>query len=152
MNSTFLQYQNSKLASMVEYIKQYEPLNQLLFVNTTQDQPETTSINTVYSDYAVQEYTCGDSDREFIFAIKQTKTYDSDGTSDINEQMFNEVQEFMNWIDQQNILKNFPQFPENCTVYKIENLQNMPYIAGVDEQNTAVYMFQCRVLYSERRI
>ena len=78
----------------------------------------------MYSDYAVQEYTCGNSDREFIFAIKQMKVYDASGTSGINRQSIADVQAFMDWIDEQNANKNFPEFPENCTVYKIETCLN----------------------------
>lgn len=144
---------NNKLKNqaMINFIKKYPPLYETLYFNSTQNYPQTTSLNTVYSDYAVQEYTCGNSDREFIFAIKQMKNYDSSGTSDVNLQAINEVQDFMDWIDEQNELKNYPEFPENCYVYKIENLQNMPNLAGTDDQGLAEYMFQCKVCYTEER-
>lgn len=142
----------NKYDAMFEYLKQYPPLYNLLYFNKIQDMVDSTSVNTVYTDYAVQEYTCGNADREFVFAIKQMKTYDSSGTSGINRQSIAEVQDFMDWIDEQNAKKNFPKFPDNCTVYKIENLQNMPELAGTDDQGTAEYMFQCRVRYEERRI
>ena len=141
----------TKIEAMIEFLKQYPPLYDLLYVNTVIDTPSLTSLNTVYSDYAIQEYTCGNSEREFIFMIKQIKNYDSSGTSQTNESAFIEVQDFMNWIDEQNEKRNFPNFPENCTIYKIENLQNMPNLSGTSNQGTAEYMFQCRVLYEEVR-
>lgn len=141
----------TKYEALYEYLLQYPPLYEILYFNKTQDYPETTSVNTVYSDYAVQEYTCGNSDREFVFAIKQMKSYDGSGTSGINREAIASVQDFMDWIDEQNDKKNFPKFPENCYVYKIENLQNMPEIAGTDDQGLAEYMFQCRVCYTEER-
>lgn len=141
----------TKFEAVFEYLKKYPPLYDILYFNKTQEYAETTSVNTVYSDYAVQEYTCGNSDREFIFAIKQMKTYDASGTSGINRQSIADVQAFMDWIDEQNANKNFPEFPENCTVYKIENLQNMPELSGTNDQGNAEYMFQCRICYTERR-
>lgn len=141
----------TKFEALYEYLLQYPPLYQILYFNKTQDYPETTSVNTVYSDYAVQEYTCGNSDREFVFAIKQMKNYDSAGTSGINREAIASVQDFMDWIDEQNRKKNFPKFPENCYIYKIENLQNMPELTGTDDQGLAEYMFQCRVCYTEER-
>ena len=141
----------TKYEGLVTFLKQYPPLNEILYFNKTQEIADTSSVNTVYSDYAVQEYTCGNSDREFVFAIKQMKQYDSAGTSGINRQTMEEVQAFMDWIDEQNKKRNFPQFPDNCFVYKIENLQNMPEIAGTNDQGLAEYMFQCRVCYTEER-
>ena len=72
---------------------------------------------------------------------------DSAGTSDINaSQMFN-VDKFMAWIDEQNFKRNFPAF-EGAKVIRIENLQNQPNFAGVNEAgNVAKYMFQVRVKY-----
>lgn len=141
----------TKYEGLVTFLKQYPPLNEILYFNKTQEIADTSSVNTVYSDYAVQEYTCGNSDREFVFAIKQMKQYDSAGTSGINRKTMEEVQAFMDWIDEQNKKRNFPEFPDNCFVYKIENLQNMPEIAGTNDQGLAEYMFQCRVCYTEER-
>lgn len=141
----------TKYEGLVTFLKQYPLLNEILYFNKTQEIADTSSVNTVYSDYAVQEYTCGNSDREFVFAIKQMKQYDSAGTSGINRKTMEEVQAFMDWIDEQNKKRNFPEFPDNCFVYKIENLQNMPEIAGTSDQGLAEYMFQCRVCYTEER-
>ena len=141
----------TKYEGLVTFLKQQPPLNEILYFNKTQEIADTSSVNTVYSDYTVQEYTCGNSDREFVFAIKQMKQYDSSGTSGINRQTMEEVQAFMDWIDEQNKKRNFPEFPDNCFVYKIENLQNMPEIAGTNDQGLAEYMFQCRVCYTEER-
>ena len=103
----------TKYEGLVTFLKQYPPLNEILYFNKTQEIADTSSVNTVYSDYAVQEYTCGNSDREFVFAIKQMKQYDSAGTSGINRQTMEEVQAFMDWIDEQNKKRNFPEFPDN---------------------------------------
>ena len=58
----------------------------------------------------------------------------------------------MDWIDTQNKKKEFPDFGENCTIEKIENIQNMPNLAGVSEKESlARYMIQARILYTERK-
>ena len=69
------------------------------------------------------------------------------GTSDINALQMFDVDKFMFWIDEQNEKKNFPNFG-NTKIISIENLQNQPNFAGVNEAgNVAKYMFQVRVKY-----
>lgn len=59
----------------------------------------------------------------------------------------------MDWVDQKNRAKEYPDFPDTCEIQKIETLQNMPNLAGVNmEQTMARYMFQCRVTYFEREV
>ena len=66
--------------------------------------------------------------------------------NEVAEQM-QEAQKFMEWIDQQRKARNFPDF-EGCKVLSIENLQNMPNLAGVNAAgNVAKYICQCRVRY-----
>ena len=57
----------------------------------------------------------------------------------------------MDWLDEQNRQKIFPDFGEDCEVEKIENLQNMPNLAGINaEESLARYMLQGRILYREK--
>lgn len=70
-----------------------------------------------------------------------------EGTTQKNAEQAQTVQSFMDWIDEQNRARKFPFF-EGCDVLSIENLQNMPNLAGVNEAGTvAKYMFQVRVRY-----
>ena len=65
-------------------------------------------------------------------------------------QAMNLGQKFMEWVEKQNAIKNYPDF-EGCRVKKIENLQNMPNLATVDWENkVAQYQIPCRVLYFEK--
>lgn len=60
-------------------------------------------------------------------------------------------QEFMDWIEEQNRKKNYPDFGKQCQIKKIENLQNMPNLATVDWKNAlAQYQIPCRVVYFEK--
>ena len=86
------------------------------------------------------------ADKEYGFTILITWHYSSE-LDDLNLQAMNLGQLFMDWIDEQNRSRNFPKF-QGCKVLSIENLQNMPNLAGVNEAGTvARYMFQVRVRY-----
>ena len=90
------------------------------------------------------------ADKEYAFSIVLTWHYSTE-TDDLNMQAMNLAQNFMDWIEEQNRKRNFPDFGVKCQVKKIENLQNMPNLATVDWENmTAQYMIQCRVLYFEK--
>lgn len=133
--------------AMIEYIKQYPELSGFPFFNTSNEVAGNTSIQTTYGTTWIKKYTRGHGIKSYDFAVVYMGQQDSAGTSDINaSQMFN-VDKFMAWIDEQNFKRNFPAF-EGAKVISIENLQNQPNFAGVNEAgNVAKYMFQVRVKY-----
>ena len=54
------------------------------------------------------------------------------------------------WIEGQNQQKIYPDFGNNCRIEKIEVLQNMPNLAGINAKaGLAKYMIQGRVVYME---
>ena len=117
--------------------------------NFADDFPDSISFLTNYSGKVVKKYIRA-ADKEYGFTILITWHYSTE-TDDLNVQAMNFAQEFMDWIEEQNRTKNFPDFGEKCQVKKIENLQNMPNLATVDWENmTARYMIPCRVLYFEK--
>lgn len=121
----------------------------LVSFNFADDSPDSVSFLTNYSGKVVKSYLRA-ADKEYGFTIMITWHYSTE-TDDLNMQAMNFVQKFMDWIDEQNRKKNFPDFGDKCQVKKIENLQNMPNLAAVDWENmVAQYMIQCRVLYFEK--
>lgn len=107
------------------------------------------SIITRYSDKVVRSFINGDQEKEYGFAIVIVKQYSID-SDDLNIEAMNFAQAFMEWLDKQNKNKIFPDFGGNCRVEKIENLQNMPNLAGVNaKEGLARYMIQGRILYRE---
>lgn len=110
---------------------------------------ESVSFVTNYSDKIRKKYIRA-AEKEYGFSIIIQKTYSSD-SDDLNLEAMNFAQGFMDWIDDQNRKKNYPEFPENCKIKKMENLQNMPNLAGINyEEGLARYMVQCRLIYFEK--
>lgn len=121
----------------------------LISFNFANDSPDSVSFITNYSGKTVKKYVRA-ADKEYGFTILVTWHYSTE-TDDLNLQAMNFAQQFMDWIDEQNQKKNFPNFGPKCQVKKIENLQNIPNLADVDWENKrAQYMIQCRVLYFEK--
>lgn len=123
----------------------------MLNFNFSPESPESISLITNYSDKIRKRYITGDCEKEYGFSIIIVKPYSSD-QDDLNLEAMNFAQAFMDWLEVQNEEKNYPDFGENCTVEKIENLQNMPNLSGVNcEEGLARYMIQAKIIYKERK-
>ncbi len=124
----------------------------MLNFNFSPESPDAISIVTNYSDKVRKKYIRVGAEKEYGFAIVIIKAY-STATDDLNLEAMNFAQAFMDWLDQQNKKKNYPAFPENCQIKSMENLQNMPNLAGVNaKEGLARYMIQCRLIYFEREV
>ena len=98
-----------------------------------------------------RKYITGDVQKEYGFTIVIVKSYSS-FQDDLNLEAMNFAQAFMDWLEQQNEKKVFPDFGEACEIQKMENLQNMPNLSGVNQNGTmARYMIQSRIIYKERK-
>lgn len=129
--------------------KVVELVEKKLNFNFSPESPDSISIITRYSDKIVRSFITGDTEKEYGFSIIIVKQYSTD-TDDLNLEAMNFAQAFMDWLDEQNKNKIFPDFGKNCEVFKIENLQNMPNLAGINaEASLARYMIQGRILYRE---
>lgn len=139
---------DNKNIAMLEYLRQYPGLQSFLYFNSMVDQIGNTAVQTVYGEQWEKKYIHGHGVKQWDFAIVKIAPADT-GTSETNADETQAVQDFMDWIDAQEEAGNYPVF-EGCKVLSIENLQNMPNFAGIDNnEGTAKYMFQCRVRYYE---
>ena len=121
----------------------------VLGFNYSQEEPDAVAFVTNYSDKIRKKYIRA-AEKEYGFTIMITKPYSSNA-DDLNLEAMNFAQEFMDWLEEQNKKKNYPEFPENCQIKKMENLQNMPNLAGINyEEGLARYMVQCRLIYFEK--
>lgn len=139
---------DNKNLAMLEYLSAYPAIQSFLYFNSITNELGNTSVQTVYSEAWERRYMGGHGIKQYDFAIVYMAQQDP-GTSFNNAEEMQGVQEFMDWIDAQNKARNFPKF-EGTRVMSIENLQNMPNLAEVNEAgNVAKYMFQCRIRYYE---
>lgn len=123
----------------------------LLNFNFSPEAPDSISLITNYSDKVRKKYITGKVQKEYGFTIIIVKSYSSE-LDDLNLEAMNFAQAFMDWLDEQNDKREYPDLGENCTVEKIENLQNMPNLSGVNyEEGLARYMIQARIIYTERK-
>ena len=114
--------------------------------NFSPESPDKISLITNYSDKVIKNYITGDKQKEYGFSIIIMKPYSSD-EDDLNLEAMNFAQAFMDWLDEQNEKREYPDFREKCTIEKIEN---MPNLSGVNyEAGLARYMIQARIIYRE---
>ena len=114
----------------------------------------TEQIDFVMAEYGkeIKKYITGNVQKEYGFSIIIVKAYSSE-QDDLNLEAMNFAQAFMDWMDEQNEKKEYPDFGENCTVERMENLQNMPNLSGVNyEAGLARYMIQAKIIYTERKV
>lgn len=138
----------NKNEKMIEYISDYPELGAYLKFNTVDNSPGERSISTVYDDVWEVRHIRNHGIKRYDFAVVLIQNHDT-GTSSFNANEMFDAEKFMEWIDEQNKNKRFPDFGKDANIISIENLQNMPNLAGVDNSGTvAKYMFQCRVRYS----
>ena len=139
----------NKHEKMWEYLMQYPEMYQYLKFNTVDSVPGETSVSTSYSESWEKKYYRGHGIKRYDFAVILIRQFDT-GTSNVNIYEIFDVQKFMEWIEEQNRIRNFPDFGIDTEILSIENLQNMPNLAGIDNDAAAAkYMFQCRVRYYE---
>lgn len=142
----------TKHEAVKEYFEQkvIELVDKNIRFNFSPETKDNISIITRYSGKDIKKYINGDSKKEYGFAIIIVKQYSED-LDDLNMESMNFSQAFMDWMDQQNRNKIFPDFGSDCEVEKIENLQNMPNIAEINEKaGLARYVIQGRILYTEK--
>lgn len=136
-----------KNAAMLEYLRQYDGLQSFLYFNVVESDVGKVALQTVYGEAWEKKFVRGHGIKHWDFALVRIAPADT-GTSNTNANETQEMQKFMDWIDEQNKAQNFPKF-DGCKVLSIENLQNMPNFAGINtDEGTARYMVQCRVRYS----
>lgn len=118
-----------------------------LFFNFGKSENGNTVVDTIASEKVIKKYVGGSSMRAYDFAVIQYKPANVETPNNPeNAAVIFDVEAVMRWVETQNKQRNFPVFPDNCTIQRIENLANMPTVAGQDELG-AKYMFAVRITY-----
>lgn len=122
----------------------------VLNFNFSPESADSFSMVTNYSDKVVKEFINGNARKAYGFTIIIVKAY-STQMDDLNIECMNFVQEFMDWVEAENRAKNYPDFGSACEIERMEVLQNMPNLAGINtEAGLARYMVQCKITYLEK--
>lgn len=88
------------------------------------------AINKPYVDGSVlKRYTFTLFDFRSIAALAVPKNYDY--YSENIEEIF-DVQAIIDWITEQERIKNFPYFGDNCIVQKVQAISDNPNLSGID--------------------
>lgn len=118
---------------------------QLLF-NYSPDE-ESIAMITDYSDRVLNSFVTGRKRKAYGLTFIVIRAYSAD-QDDVNLEAMNFAQAFMDWIHERNAAGDFPDMGEGTTVERIEVLQNMPNLSGVNvQEGLARYMVQCRIVY-----
>lgn len=114
--------------------------------------PGMKSIVPNYGDYLIKQDICGNKYKEYTFAFVGVESL-STGTDDLNELNMQIFDDFNTWIEAQEIAKNYPNFGDNVTDYRLVPLQNMANQAFYDESTKcAKYMLMVRLEYVEKGV
>lgn len=127
------------------------PHIQDLYFNFSQSSDGDTVLipNTAYTDEWADgmPFIDGSGDKICVFTIIRFERFSTEPNSTENAEVLLDVQRIAEWIDEQEEKKNYPVFPENCT---ITNMKVLPFenggLAGQDEEN-AKYMFSIQIEY-----
>lgn len=141
----------NKYKILTEFIAEnYKPLNDWMYFNAITSEDGNVSLNTMESAIAVNMFNDGSREVNLLFAISMIKQYDME-MSQTNLEAINEVDHFIKWIYNQNMLRNFPDMGEDITVFDMEVLDSVPSVSVDSEQNLAKYQFNCSLNYLERK-
>ena len=133
-----------------DWLLEYTALNNWIYFNATPYITGVVSMSSVPGDRVKRSFINGDKEKEILFAIDMVTEYDATGTSTVNLDAIDEVSHFCEWLDEQETIKNYPQFDKNCSISKIEVLSNIPSTLINQEQMLAKYQFQVRITYLQK--
>ena len=136
---------DNKHDAVMQWLLQNEDIKRLYF-NFSDVQDGNVVIATANGNRFLRSYVDGSELRAYDFALIQYKPLNTvDVNSNENTEIMFDAEKLMEWIDEQDWKKNYPVFP-GCFVTKVESLQNMPSVAGMNDAE-AKYLFSCRITY-----
>jgi hypothetical protein len=139
---------DDKHTAMWNWLYQCPELSDLFFT-FSQNKNGSAVLVPMAKEKAVKTFLDGSTINHYDFMLVLYKEINADTPNNTeNVDVMVDVEKCMDWIETQNKDRNFPLFPTGCTVQRVENIQNMPTVAGQDESG-AKYMFACRVIYKK---
>ena len=138
----------SKHQATWDWLYSCEDVQELFFAFSGNQNGQTVIIPTA-TEKVDKQYIDGTSMRRYDFSIAIYTAINPDvPNNDENVDVMENVENIMEWVDAQQKAQNYPDFPSNCSIMRVENLQNMPTVAGQDEQG-GKFLFACRIVYRQ---
>lgn len=137
----------NKDKAVFDWLKTYEGFNNLYF-NFSICKANNVAMLPTPTDYLDYEDITGSKIRYFIFSVSHFKHFTNLPNTKENLDNMSEVEKFLDWIDEQNRIGNFPTFPDNCTIEYIRNLNNIPTVTK-SNNNLARFYSQIQIKYIE---
>ena len=135
-------------------------LDSPLYFNFINAKNDTNQFLTTSSDmYTNKNYIDGSVGRQYDFTIVTFKSaadiavVKMEGFENENISDMATIQSLIEWVSEQNDLRNFPNFGEECEVDEILTTSDTPSFDGIDEQVSpplAVYSITIRVNYIDK--
>lgn len=133
---------------VLDWLKEFENFDKLYFNFGDVEHGAMAFIPTP-TDRVIKTDILGNQTKLYKFAVTAFLTFDTIPNSSSNLVDYSQLQLLINWVSERNKNKIFPDFGKDCEVEKIESLQNVPQIAGQNE-NIAQYLMQFQITYIEK--
>ena len=138
----------NKEERLLEWAGQNPYLTDDLKMNWLSEHSGSCAIVPVSGEIAVETFMDGSKIKQYDF-ILQVMFSISDSDDNLNVENMFTLRQWQNWLEEMEIMGNYPDFGDNCGNYELRNLSNMPQIAQVYENGTAKYQFPARLVYTE---
>ena len=147
---------DNKFEAMMEFIRSSDYAGQDTYLNylTDENNDDNTAVLTSGAGKIVTQYTDGACLVNLAFEIRQIKPHSKESNIYANSDAAQEVQSFMDWINEQGRLKSFPDFGDRCKVQHMATPKTArtPNMLGLTEsEDGAIYSFPVEILYLERK-
>lgn len=146
---------DNKFEAVMDFISSSPYAGQDTYLNYVTDEKndDNTAVLTSGHGKVVTHYVDGTDLISLAFEIRQIKPHSKDSNVYANTDAMQEVQRFMDWINQQGKAKSFPDFGSNCRVQSMATPKTAktPSLIGLTEaEDAAIYAFPIEILYLER--
>lgn len=147
---------DNKFEAMMDFVQASPYAGQDTYLNylTDENNDDNTALLTSGHGKVVSSYTDGTSLINLAFEIRQIKPHSKESNVYANSDAMQEVQSFMDWINEQGKQKSFPDFGTKCRVQHMATPKTAktPNMLGLTEaEDGAIYSFPIEILYLERK-
>lgn len=126
------------------------PLIYDLFFNFSDGASGNTVVATNARSQPLRRYVDGGTLEAYDFTLIRLDKVSTVPNSAENASVMFSVEALMEWLRGRNAAGDFPDFGDENSVQSVELLQNVPTVAGWDDEG-AKYQFACRVTYYHKK-